>query len=261
MNLEDVTFTQVGGLKTACIGRQQLVDLMAHRVNQFRNNEADTPMLVFSSNGQSISIANSDKKMCDMLNKADILHADGQSVVSFSKFFSARAIPERTATTDTFHDVPGMYAETLNHFLLGGTQLVLEKCRHQMQSRYDNFKVVGTHHGFFPELDEERLVEKINAANPDVLWVGLGKPKEQLFCLRNKHKLKVPVIITCGGCYNFVSGDYKRAPALMQKVGLEWLFRALTEPRKLLWRYLTTNPHAIYCVIKHRYFNRLSSVE
>jgi N-acetylglucosaminyldiphosphoundecaprenol N-acetyl-beta-D-mannosaminyltransferase len=89
----------------------------------------------------------------------------------------------------------------------------------------------------------------------DILWVGLGKPKEQTFVIRNKLLIKVPVIITCGGCYNFVTGDYKRAPLLFQKLGLEWLHRAVTEPRKLLWRYLTTNPHAIYCAIKYRHRN------
>lgn len=257
MKLEEVSFTQVGGLKTACIGRRQLVDLMVHRVHQFeQQTETDSklmPMLIFSSNGQSISIANSDTKMRDLLNQADVLHADGQSVVSFSKYFSDNPIPERTATTDTFHDVPNFYTGKLRHFLLGGKQVVLEQCREKMQAEYDNFDVVGTHHGYFPLQDEEHLVNKINLAKPDVLWVGLGKPKEQLFCLRNKHRLNVPVMITCGGCYNFVSGAYKRAPQAFQSLGLEWLHRAFTEPRKLMWRYITTNPHAIFCVIKHRY--------
>ena len=75
------------------------------------------------------------------------------------------------------------------------------------------------------------------------MWVGLGKPKEQLFCLRNRSALHATWAITCGGCFSFVTGDYRRAPRWMQHAGIEWLFRAMTNP-KLLWRYATTNPHA-----------------
>jgi exopolysaccharide biosynthesis WecB/TagA/CpsF family protein len=60
------------------------------------------------------------------------------------------------------------------------------------------------------------------------------------------------VIITCGGCYNYITGEYKRAPKWMQDYGFEWLHRMLTQPKKLFWRYLTTNPHAIYCILKHK---------
>ena len=254
MKLEDVIKTNVGGLITACISRKQLVDLMECRVKDTREAEEVTPLVIFSANGHSISIANSDPEMGRMLNEADILHADGQSVVSFSRWFSDNEIPERSATTDTIHDVPLMCAETIKHFLLGANQATIEKCDKILSDKYPNFNVVGTQHGYFSEAEEDQIVSKINASGCEVLWVGLGKPKEQLFILRNKSKLNVPVIISCGGCYNFVTGEYKRAPEIFQKFGLEWLHRALTEPRKLLWRYITTNPHAIYCVIKHRYF-------
>ena len=254
MKLDEVVKTNVGGLITACIGRKQLVDLMVCRVLDTRGQSEIAPLVIFSSNGHSISIANSEPEMGRMLNEADILHADGQSVVSFSRWFSEKEIPERSATTDTIHDVPLMSAETVKHFLLGANQTTIEKCGTILSEKYNNFDVVGTQHGYFDEADEDEIVAKINASGCEVLWVGLGKPKEQLFILRNKSKLKVPVIISCGGCYNFVTGDYKRAPEFFQKLGLEWLHRAMTEPKKLLWRYITTNPHAIYCVIKHRYF-------
>jgi|TARA_R110002060_G_C2101712_1_gene97696 exopolysaccharide biosynthesis WecB/TagA/CpsF family protein len=254
MKLEEVVKTNVGGLITACVDRKQLVDLMVCRVLDTRAGDIKSPLVIFSSNGHSISIANSDPEMGRMLNEADILHADGQSVVSFSRWFSEKEIPERSATTDTIHDVPMMSSETVKHFLLGANQATIEKCGTILSQKYTNFDVVGTQHGYFSEADEDEIVAKINASGCEVLWVGLGKPKEQLFILRNKSKLTVPVIISCGGCYNFVTGDYKRAPAIFQKLGLEWLHRAMTEPKKLLWRYITTNPHAIYCVIKHRYF-------
>lgn len=256
MKLDDVVFTQIGGLRTACVTREQLVRLITEQASSAfakgENNQA-APLLIFSTNGHSISIANSDKAMANMLNQADILHADGQSVVLFSRYLSEHAIPHRSATTDMIHDIPQLSSTPLRHFLLGGKQQTVDKCATILQDRYSNFTLAGTHHGYFSEPEEAQLVAQINASGAHVLWVGLGKPKEQLFALRQKHNLQVPVVITCGGCFNFVTGEYKRAPQLLQSLGLEWLHRAVTQPRKLLWRYITTNPHAIFCVIKHRH--------
>lgn len=253
MKMEDVVFTHVGGLKTACIGRKQLVDLIVTRVEMYKESIVPlAPLAIFDSNGQGISIANSDPNFMALLETADIIHADGQSVVAFSRFFSPTPIPERTPTTDTIHDIPQYESCTISHYLLGGTQDVVEKCAAILDDKYENFAIAGTHHGYFDETTEDEIINAINSSNADVLWVGLGKPKEQEFVVKNKHKLRVPVIITCGGCYNYITGDYKRAPEFMQKVGLEWLHRAVTEPKKFMWRYITTNPHSIYCAWKHR---------
>jgi exopolysaccharide biosynthesis WecB/TagA/CpsF family protein len=259
MKLEDVVHTNVGGLRTACVTRRELVELMENRIIEFFDESSQfycKPMTVFSANGHSISIANSDKQqIMEIFNQADILHADGQSVVSFSKWFSEIAIPERSATTDTIHDFPTLIREPKRHFLLGSEQKTVEQAASIMGSKYQNFIVCGSQNGYFDKADELGVIEKINAAAPHILWVALGKPKEQYFIARNKDKLNVPVIISCGGCFHFITGDYSRAPKWMQEAGLEWFYRAATQPKKLLWRYLTTNPHAIFCVLKHRYFS------
>ena len=258
MKMEDVVFTYVGGLKTACLGRKQLVMLIDAKIQDYRTRtDSLTPLVIFDSNGQGISIANSDPTFKRLLDDADIVHADGQSVVLFSRWFSNVKIPERTATTDTIHDIPLLSPRQTRHFLLGGTQAVVERCGDILQNRYNNFLVADSHHGYFDEDYETIIVESINVSKPDVLWVGLGKPKEQEFVIRNKSRLNVPVIITCGGCYNYITGDYKRAPALMQRTGFEWLHRAASEPKKFLWRYVTTNPHSIYCAWKHRNKSRV----
>ncbi|OFC69923.1 WecB/TagA/CpsF family glycosyltransferase [Alteromonas confluentis] len=255
MRMEDVIFTRVGGVKTACLSRKQLVDLIVQRSLDYKDPffAFSAPLTVLDSNGQAVSLANSNAEFKKALEDADIVHADGQSIVSFSRWFSDNPIPERTATTDTIHDIPTYFDGTLRHFLLGGTKQVVKQCGDILSSKYANFKVAGVRDGYFSAEEESRVVDEINEAKPDVLWVGLGKPKEQRFVKNNKNKLKVPVIITCGGCYNYITGDYKRAPEIFQKTGFEWLHRAATEPRKLLWRYLTTNPHTIYCVLKHRH--------
>ena len=86
---------------------------------------------------------------------------------------------------------------------------------------------------------------------PDVLWVSLGVPLEQAFCNRHKEALSgVGIIKTSGGLFDFLSGAKTRAPAWVQKLGFEWLYRLLLEPRRLLGRYVTTNPHALMIMVK-----------
>jgi len=252
MKLEDVVHTNVGGLRTACVTRKELVELICAQVES-ACHEAQVPLVIFDSNGHGISLANSNNDFMAAMLSADIIHADGQSVVSMSKWMEGSNIPERSATTDTIHDIPQQIQRSFRHFLLGGDEATVVKCGKILSQKYKNFEIAGTHHGYFDKEHSENVIHGINKANPDILWVGLGKPLEQQWIAKHKGQLNLPVIISCGGCYNYVTGDYARAPLWMQKSGLEWLHRAATEPKKFLWRYITTNPHSIFCVLKHKY--------
>ncbi|WP_337878943.1 WecB/TagA/CpsF family glycosyltransferase [Rheinheimera sp.] len=247
----------VGGIKTACVGRAELANIVGSICASKSKAHSITPFIIFSNNGHAISIYNSDKEAREQMDQADLVHADGQSVVSFSRWFNkGTPVPERTATTDMIHDIPNYYSGTLKHFLLGGKESSVSKAAEILGKTYQNFEVVGYQNGYFSEAEEDEICDAINAAKPDVLWVGLGKPKEQIFCIKNKSKLNVPVIISCGGCYNYITGEYPRAPMWMQNAGLEWLFRMANDPKKLFVRYLLTNPHAIYSVVKHGLFSK-----
>src|SRR5690606_24880736 len=99
--------------------------------------------------------------------------------------------------------------------------------------------------GYFKRDDEDAVVAEINAARPDIMWLGLGVPLEQQFVARNLDRLTgVGLVKTSGGLFDFISGKNKRAPGWMQACGLEWLYRMWLEPRRLAMRYLTTNPQA-----------------
>ena len=257
MDLNDVRSTNVGGIKTACVGRVDLCKIVEKVCLDRRTNKnlRNTPILIFSANGESVSLVGKDSTIKKVINSADLVHADGQSVVLMSKFFGAHKIPERTATTDMIHDIPKHVPRKLRHYFLGGTEEVVKKAAQLYQQQYENVEVVGSKHGYFSEVEELAVCEEINALDVDVLWVGLGKPKEQLFCMKYKKHLNPAVVVTCGGCFNFITGNYSRAPMWMQKAGMEWFHRMLLNPRKLFWRYFTTNPHSIYCMVKNGFVN------
>ena len=135
----------------------------------------------------------------------------------------------------------------MTHFLLGSTEEVNAACEAQLLKAYPGIKIVGRHHGYFSGSESE-VIRQINAVSPDILWIGLSKPSEQIFAVRNRQKLNARWAITCGGCFNYITGHYRRAPRWMQDNHLEWLFRLVTTP-KLIGRYLTTSPHAIWLAL------------
>jgi exopolysaccharide biosynthesis WecB/TagA/CpsF family protein len=240
----------VGGLKIARVSRSQLADLMVEQCLARRAQRSWWPKLVFAANGHAISLAASDAEFRRFHDVADIIHADGQPVVFMSRWVTRAPIPERSATTDFFHDAAlAARANGLGVYVLGGREAVNARCVEIMCNVYPGLKIVGRHHGYFSREEEPALCQAINESGADIVWVGLGVPLEQAFCVRNRDRLRAGWLITAGGCFNYVTGDYARAPAWMQRAGLEWLHRLWREPRRLFLRYAVTNPHALYLML------------
>jgi exopolysaccharide biosynthesis WecB/TagA/CpsF family protein len=239
----------VGGLTTACLSRDGMARMMLQDCLDARENPRH-PKLVFASNGHAIALAAQDEAFRFTFEQADIIHADGQAAVFASRLLTKTPIPERTATTDFIHDAAKLGAEHgLRFFLLGATEEANAEAARVLEEKYPGLKIVGRRHGYFGRDEEDEICDEINLTLPDVIWVGLSVPLEYEFSVRNKTRLKAAWLVTCGGCYNFVTGAYKRAPAWMQAAGLEWLFRLVKEPKRLFWRYAVTNPLAIFLLL------------
>jgi N-acetylglucosaminyldiphosphoundecaprenol N-acetyl-beta-D-mannosaminyltransferase len=235
----------VGGLRTACISRHQLGNLMVGDCLAARGGRR-AAKLVFASNGHAIALAAMNSDFRKQLAQADLIHADGEPIVFASKLLTGTPVPERSATTDFLFDAAQAAEQHgLKFYLLGSTEEINARAAENLNKTYPGIEIVGRRNGYFPREAEEAICEEINASGADVVWVGLGVPLEYEFCLRNKLQLKVGWVVTCGGCFNFAAGDYVRAPRWMQDNGLEWLHRLWREPRRLFWRYLVTNPVAI----------------
>lgn len=206
------------------------------------------PLYVTSANGQVLSECASRPPLRALFEEADIIHADGQPMVKASRYFCLHSLPERIATTDLVHNAARMAEEEeITFYFLGASQQVIDKAVANMKDRYPKLIFVGHRNGYIKPDEEEAVIAEINAAGPDILWIGMGVPLEQKFISRNKARLTgVGVIKTSGGLFDFLSGRNSRAPQWMQDFGLEWAYRAWLEPRRLLWRYLTTNPHAAW---------------
>lgn len=131
------------------------------------------------------------------------------------------------------------------HFFYGGTDGVAPELAEELKRRYPDLQVAGTHSPPFRavgEMEDPEVIDKINSARPDVLWVGLGTPKQDFWVAQHRHLLDAPVLVAVGAAFDFLTGKVHQAPSWMQRSGLEWLFRLTCEPRRLAYRYLVYNP-------------------
>jgi N-acetylglucosaminyldiphosphoundecaprenol N-acetyl-beta-D-mannosaminyltransferase len=237
----------IGGLPTIRVTSPELARMMVRDCLGSRAAK-QPPKLVFSSNGQSVSLAGRNPEFRELMLKADIVHADGMSVVFASRLLSGKPLPERIATTDFFHAAAKAGEEDgLRFYFLGGREEVNAEAYARAQTLYTGIEWVGRHHGFFEADEEHALCMEITAAKPDVLWVALGRPKQEIFSVLHRERLAgVGWIKTCGGLFDFLAGVNRRAPEWMQRAGLEWAWRLMHEPRRLFRRYASTNLHAVW---------------
>ncbi|TXN06763.1 WecB/TagA/CpsF family glycosyltransferase [Methylobacterium sp. WL103] len=242
----------LGGLPIAitdcATAADMLVNLALSRRGAFK-----PPAIVTSANGQVLSLCARDREVRRMFDACDLCHADGMPLV-FASYLQRRTprLPERVATTDLFHSVAQVAVRRrISFYLLGSTDAGMDLASANVRRIYPDLELVGAHHGYLDEAGAEEQVRRIAQAQPDILWIGMGVPREQRFALRWREALAgVGVIKTSGGLFDFLSGAQRRAPNWMQQAGLEWVFRAWQEPDRLMLRYLTTSPHALYLLLR-----------
>ncbi len=172
------------------------------------------------------------------LRNADFVTADGMPIVLLSRLMR-RPLPARVTGADMVPAICRRCAEEgLSVYVLGGDREAIEEAFGKLKVESGKLKVVGVDPAFVKlDQDQPEIVERINAAKPDILFVALGNPKQELWMGRNAAKLDVGAMIGIGGTFNFLAGRVKRAPKWMQRSGLEWVYRIIQEPGRLWRRY------------------------
>jgi len=151
-------------------------------------------------------------------------------------------------------------AEHYKHFLYGGANGVAERLAQRMTERLPGLIIVRTETPPFRALtanENDAAIERINAADPDCLWIGVSTPKQDIWLFENRERINAPVVLAVGAAFDFLSGSRTRAPRWMQRFGLEWFFRLIAEPRRLWRRYTVVNLQFIGLVLREALRNRL----
>lgn len=238
----------VGGIKTALINRAELAKEMIADCIDARSGNLTQPKVIVASNGSVVARYHSDASFRADVDKADLVDADGMPLVLATRLLCREPLVERIATTDFIHDASELAASNgLRFFFLGGKPGIAEIAAEKLGEAHPGLRVVGTRHGYFTEADEDEICAEILAAGTDVLWIGMGSPLQEALAIRLRAKLPgVAWIRTCGGLFDHMSESVPRAATWMQSMGLEWLHRMMLEPRRLAWRYISTNPVACF---------------
>lgn len=238
----------VGGIKTALISRAELAAKMILDCKAARTGGLTQPKVIMASNGSVVARYHADPSFRSNVDKADLIDADGMPLVLATRLLCREPLVERIATTDFIHDASELAANNgTRFFFLGGKPGIADIAAEKLSEAHPGLRIVGTRHGYFTEADEDEICAEILAAGTDVLWIGMGSPRQEALAIRLRAKLPgVAWIRTCGGLFDHMSESVPRAANWMQSIGLEWLHRLMLKPRRLAWRYISTNPVACF---------------
>jgi N-acetylglucosaminyldiphosphoundecaprenol N-acetyl-beta-D-mannosaminyltransferase len=165
------------------------------------------------------------------IEKADLIAPDGVGLLWASKMIGS-PISERVTGSDIIFDIANLsHVKGYSLYFLGAEPGVAEKSADLLKKKYPNVNIIGTHHGYFE--NDEAIVSQIEFLRPDILIVCLGMLKQELWIQKNIDRLKIPVSFGNGGAFDFTSGKIKRAPLWVQRLGMEWFYRLLKEPKRI----------------------------
>ncbi|MBE5812516.1 MAG: WecB/TagA/CpsF family glycosyltransferase [Clostridiales bacterium] len=189
--------------------------------------------MIFTPNPEMIINANEDEEFKTILNSSFLNIPDGNGVVWASKQIK-EPLEERVAGFDFIHRLFGLGKDNdVKFYFLGSKPGIAEKAKENLENTHEYIKIIGVHDGYFGADEELKIIEDINSKNPDVLLVALGSPKQEKFIYKYRDKLNCKIAIGVGGCFDVISGTVKRAPKIFIKLKLEWLYRGLTDLKRI----------------------------
>ena len=222
-------------------------------------NLPEGKLLINTINAFSYNNARKDVLFEEALTKGDVLIPDGISIVRTCHLLKAKSRPkERVAGWDLFtFEMHRLNKKGGKVMFLGSSEKVLGLIQKNAASRYPNLEVVTYSPPYKPQFtveDDLNMVKAINDADPDLLWIGMTAPKQEKWTYANWDRMNIHCHVgTVGAVFDFFAGTHKRAPEIWQKLGLEWLYRLLAEPRRMWRRYIIGNVEFISLIVRERF--------
>lgn len=182
-----------------------------------------------------------DPRLAAAVTGCDLVLADGQSVVWAARLLRT-PLPERVAGIDLFlRLLAAAEPEGLSVYFLGARQDVLEEMLRRIALRFPQLRVAGSRNGYFADSEQEEIADAVRGSGAQLLFLGMTSPKKEIFTAAYGKRTGVRVVHGVGGSFDILAGITRRAPESWQRLGVEWLYRVLQEPRRLGRRYFTTN--------------------
>ena len=222
-------------------------------------NLPDGKLLINTINAHSYNTALKDSVFAEALQKGDALIPDGISIIKATKWLKAKSRPnERIAGWDLFeYEMNRLNQKGGKCFFMGSSEKVLSLIKEKAKLVYPNIIVETYSPPYKPEFNDEdnkKIIDVINQANPDLLWIGMTAPKQEKWTYSHWNELDIHCHVgTIGAVFDFFAGTVKRAPIWWQEHGLEWLYRLIKEPKRMWKRYIIGNTLFMWNITKEKF--------
>jgi N-acetylglucosaminyldiphosphoundecaprenol N-acetyl-beta-D-mannosaminyltransferase len=239
------------GITVDAVTGPELIELAAAQI------ESGSGCLLFGNhNLHSLDLYHRLPEMKDFYDMCDLAHIDGMSLIIVGKWMG---FPLNRSHRTTYLDWIHEFLSEANMrgwrlYVIGGTPEFANALPTVLRSSFPSLHV-ATHHGYISLADDDSVVQHLTAFSPDVVMVGMGMPQQEAWIVRNRSRLPAKVIFSCGAAYEYLTGAKKSPPRWAGQLGIEWLFRLITEPRRLARRYLV-EPFGLIPLIAQAVFNR-----
>jgi N-acetylglucosaminyldiphosphoundecaprenol N-acetyl-beta-D-mannosaminyltransferase len=231
------------GVPVAAVTMDEALDILERFIPERRTH------LVVTSDASALVRAQEDEEFRSIVQRADLVTPDGIGVVWSARLLGL-PVYERVPGVELMAKLCERAAQKgWRVFLLGAKPGVAEMAARNLQARYPGLQIVGTHHGYFSPDEEPKVIAQIRAAQPDILFVAFGIPKQEKWIAKHADELQVPLCIGVGGSFDVHAGIVQRAPEWVQRLCLEWLYRTLKDPKRRLPRLLAI-PKLLWLVAK-----------
>lgn len=238
---------KVFNINISFISYEEIFDVIE---NSIKTNNKTT---VTYANAHSVRLCQSNQALLGALNSSDIMFNDGIGIFIAQKIISKGKSGKKSFNwTDNAHSfLKSCEEKQWKIFFVGGSDKIIQTAVKNLKLLFPNLKICGYLNGY-NEADSPESIKIINAEAPDILWVGMGTPKQELWISKNKEKINCKVVQSVGDLFSLFAGKKVRGPKIFQRIGLEWFFRTIANPIKYFDRYIIGIPIFFFLILKEK---------
>jgi N-acetylglucosaminyldiphosphoundecaprenol N-acetyl-beta-D-mannosaminyltransferase len=238
------------GVRVHCLDVARLMDIVRGWSGE------DILRTIYYAHSKSLNEAYQDETFCRILNSASLTYSDGISAVWAGRYLSGLPYTKMTGA-DWIYDYARMAAEHgIRTYLLGSRPGIARRGAQILEEKFPGLCIVGTCDGFFQEQDEAQALLDISRTHPQVVFVGMGSPLQERWIAAHRDEIQAPVCWAVGALFDYVAGEEQRVPSWMYRLGLEWFWRFIIDPRGKWKRTLIGNPLFVLRVLRQKIYSR-----
>lgn len=235
------------GCEVASITMKETLD----EIEKIIDNRILTQHVVI--NAGKVVLMENDENLKRIVSNCPIINADGQSIVWASKLLG-KSLPERVAGIDLMEELIKVSSKKgYGIYFFGAKEEVVTSVIAHYREKYPTLKICGYRNGYFSDADVPDITREMRKSKADILFVAFSSPKKEYWLAENIEDIEIPFCMGVGGSFDVVAGETKRAPYWMQKIGLEWFYRFLQEPKRMWKRYLIGNSKFILITLREKF--------